>query len=125
MSDIQHMHEQNTDTYGFLEETPLNLNSLIHKLQGQVNTQWYQFGLAIGVPQEILEQLNHYSEYDCVVEVLDYWLKHHPGQPTWQEVADAQRKTTEVYQLTNTTVKDGVYINADCHIMYLLSQHAQ
>ena len=105
------------DTYGFLEETPLNLNSLIHKLQGQVNTQWYQFGLVIGVPQEILEQ---YSECDHVVEVLDYWLKHHPGQPTWQEVADAQRKT-EVYQITDTTMKDGVYTNAyQCH-MYLYS----
>ena len=105
------MSEQIMDTYGFLEETPLNLNSLIHKLQGQVNTQWYQFGLAIGVPEEILGQLNHYSECDRVVEVLDYWLRNHPGQPTWQEVADAQRKT-EVYQLTNTTMEDGVYTDA-------------
>ena len=85
------MYEQNMDTYGLLDEIPLDLNSLLHKLQGQVTSQWYQFGLAIGVPINILEQFNHHSEEDCLVEVLDYWLRHHPDQPTWQEVTEAQR----------------------------------
>ena len=41
---------------------------------------------------DVLEGFNLYSEEDCLVEVLDYWLKHHPGKPTWQEITDAQKK---------------------------------
>ena len=41
---------------------------------------------------DVLEEFNLYSEEDCLVEVLDYWLKNHPGKPTWQEITDAQRE---------------------------------
>lgn len=87
--------KQNEDTvceYSELEEIPLDLKSLLKKLQGQASKQWYQFGLALGLPMDVLEGFNLYSEDDCLVEVLDYWLKHHPTQPTWQEITDAQRK---------------------------------
>jgi hypothetical protein len=74
-------------------DCPPNLNSLLqHLLHGQVTSKWYQFGLALGVPKEILNQLTDYSEEDSLVELLDYWLKHHPNQPTWQEVSNAQDK---------------------------------
>ena len=78
--------------YSQLEEVPLDLNSLQEKLQGQVSKQWYQFGLSLGIPMDVLEGFNLYSEEDCLVEVLDYWLKNHPSKPTWQEITDAQRK---------------------------------
>ena len=42
----------------------------------QVSKQWYQFGLALGLTMDVLEEFNHYSEDDCLVEVLDYWIKH-------------------------------------------------
>ena len=67
-------------------------HSLVHALQGQISSQWYSFGLAIGVPKQILNQLKHYSDEECLVEVLDYWLKHHPGKPTWQEVVEAKNR---------------------------------
>ena len=73
-------------------ETPLDLKSLSQKLQGQVSKQWYQFGLTLGLPMDVLEGFNLYSKEDCLVEVLDYWLKHHPGKPTWQEITEAQKK---------------------------------
>ena len=70
------------------------------KVQGQLApSHWYQFGLVIGTPEDIMEQLRDYSEMDGLVEILDYWLRHHPGQPTWQEVADAM-KIAEFNQLT-------------------------
>ena len=86
--------KQNRDTYeyGQLEEIPLDLKSLLQKLQGQISKQWYQFGLALGLPMDVLEGFNLYSEEDCLVEVLDYWLKHHTTQPTWQEITNAQSK---------------------------------
>ena len=84
---------QNKDAeYSQLEETPVNLKRLLEKLQGQISKQWYQLGLSLGLPMDVLEGFNLYSEDDCLVEVLDYWLKHHPSKPTWQEITDAQKK---------------------------------
>lgn len=83
---------ENTDEYSKLEETPVSLKRLLEKLQGQVSKQWYQLGLALGLPMDVLEGFNLYSEDDCLTEVLDYWLKHHKGKPTWQEITDAQKK---------------------------------
>lgn len=73
----------------------LTLNNLLVKLQGRVSSNWYNFGLAIGIPHAILEQLKDYSDKDALVEVLDYWLKNHlsrSGQPSWQDVAIALRR---------------------------------
>ena len=53
---------------------------------------WFQFGEALGVPNEIMEQLVGYSEKDALVEVVDYWLNHHSGRPMWQEITDAIKK---------------------------------
>ena len=48
--------------------------------------------MAIGVPRRVLNQIENYSDESRLAEVLDYWLKHHPGQPSWREIIDAQRK---------------------------------
>ena len=95
---------QNDDFYSQInidEQQPPDLNSLLNKLQDQVpNSQWYQFGQALQVPKEILDQLKEYSEDSRLMELLDYWLKNHQGRPTWQEVTEAQRRI-EFYQQTN------------------------
>ena len=73
-------------------EGVLNLESLLVFLRGRVTFQWYKFGLALGVPSNVLEKFVKDSEEEkSLVEVLEYWLKHHPTQPTWQEVAIALR----------------------------------
>ena len=69
---------------------------------------------------DVLEGFNLYSEEDCLVEVLDYWLKNHPSKPTWQEITDAQRKL----EMFNSP---GMLINTDMlhrgySIMILLKQ---
>lgn len=67
----------------------------MHKLHEQsenLSSQWFSFGLAIGVPQQFLEKLEGYPKNECLVEVLDYWLKNHYGQPSWREIFDAQEK---------------------------------
>lgn len=55
-------------------------------------SQWYWLGLAMKVPKTFLDKLKEYPENQCLVEVLDYWLRNHPDKPTWQEIADAQKK---------------------------------
>ena len=56
---------------------------------------------------DVLEGFNLYSEEDCLVEVLDYWLKNHPSKPTWQEITDAQKKI----ETFNTDQDPGVLIH--------------
>ena len=46
----------------------------------------------MGVPSEVLDQLQHLTLNDRIVQILDYWLQHHHGEPTWQEVEDAKHK---------------------------------
>ena len=62
------------------------------RLQGRVSSRWYQFGLALGVPNSVLGQLKDYLDEDVLVEILDYWLKNHPFRPTWQDVATALKQ---------------------------------
>ena len=82
---------------------------MLHNLQDQLpNSQWYQFGLAISVPKEVLHSLQNHSDKDRLAELLDYWLKHHPSQPTWKEVADARRKA-EFYQLADNGADHSKY----------------
>ena len=88
----------------FMLDEYLDLESLLTKLQGKIKNQWYHFGLAIGVPNNALDQLYSHSEDDCLVEVLDYWLKNHPDQPTWKELADAVADLQD-YELANSILK--------------------
>ena len=67
----------------------LDLDSLLIKLHSRIDTQWYALGIAIGIPTEVLDSLKSYPDQECMVEMLDYWLRHHPDQPTWKEIADA------------------------------------
>ena len=79
----------------------LDLDTLLIKLRGKVNTQlWYQFGLTIGVPKDFLENINGYPEEECMIEIADYWLRNHPDQPTWQDITDAVEKVQN-YGLAN------------------------
>ena len=73
-------------------DEPFSLSNLLQQLKGQISSQWYQFGLNLGIPKDILHQLNNYSNEDRTVEILDYWIRHHPGKPTWQEVAEAKKQ---------------------------------
>ena len=51
-----------------------------------------------------MKQLADYSEKDALVELLDYWLKNHPGRPTWEEV-DVALKTINCTSVTNGFVE--------------------
>ena len=66
----------------------VNLDSLLIQLRLQVTAKWHQFGIAVDIPDEILEQYSSYPADERLMEVLDYWLKNSgtPG-PTWRDVA--------------------------------------
>ena len=72
-------------------DTLLSLDSLLIQLQAEVTSKWYQFGEAVGVDKETLDKYTEYPDDQCIIEVLDFWLRNHTGQPTWREVADVLR----------------------------------
>ena len=81
--------------YYYFIEGALNMESLLTYLRGRVTCQWYKFGAALGVPSNMLEKFvkdaEKSSEEKALAKVLEYWLKNHTTQPTWQEVANALR----------------------------------
>lgn len=83
----------NVYLYAFLENPlRLNLDSLLIQLQPEVNEKWYQFGEAIGIGKNILDKYISYLPDQNIIEVCDYWLRNHTGQPSWNEVAAALKK---------------------------------
>ena len=82
-----------TDSYSlFLLDKHPDLDSLLIQLQDDVTPHWYEFGVVVGVPSEILEKCRDYPPNQCIVEVLDYWLMNHYGQLTWRNVAHALKE---------------------------------
>ena len=70
-------------------------------LRPQVVPKWYQFGVGVGTPQDMLDGLSGHASEECVVEIADYWIRQSKGQLTWMEVA----KITKEIGLHNLTDK--------------------
>ena len=76
-----------------LWDKPLDLDNLLILLRDEVTPRWYEFGVVVGVPKEILEKCQKdYPPDQCIVEVLDYWLMHHCGRLMWRDVVWALRE---------------------------------
>ena len=94
-----------------LSDKPLDFDSLLLKLKDNIDTKsWYQFGMAIGVPKDILEQLKHYPEVERMIELADYWLRNHPTKPSWSDIRDAIKsikpanEDREIYSVPGTNM---------------------
>ena len=83
------------------------------KLNGRVNTEWYEFGMALGISTEFLGTLISYPDMECMVELVDYWLRNHPDRPTWKEIVDALE---EIHYYDVASSIKGIYgsIDFDC-----------
>ena len=64
----------------------------------------YQFGLVVGMAKETLDSYSNYSPKECLVEVLDYWLRNNPHTPTWRDVAEVL-KEIKLHQLAEDILK--------------------
>ncbi len=71
-------------------DASLDLNMMIIQVR-PIISEWFNFGAAIGIPQEILVELNAMTlgDFDKLVEMVDYWFKSFPkdAPPTWRDVA--------------------------------------
>ena len=93
--------------YVFTEER-LDLNCLLIKLRGNVDPKlWYQFGMTIGVPKDVLEKFKGYDDEQCMIELADYWLINHPAKPTWSQICDAAKRFKPVNKYVVTEDMSG------------------
>ena len=76
----------------------VNLDLLLTLLQQELTPRWYQLGLVIGIPKDIMDGYVGHPSDQCLIEVLDYWLRHLSGQLIWREVAQALREM-QLYEL--------------------------
>ena len=89
----------------------VNLDNLLIQLRDEITPHWQKFGLIVGVPQEIIAKYSEYPPDQCIIEILDYWLRHHNDGPlTWRDVAYALRKI-KLCQLAEKILK--VYVTGN------------
>ena len=49
---------------------------------------WRKFGKAVKIDKNMLDNFaKNCSPEECIVEMLDYWLRNCTRQPTWNDVA--------------------------------------
>ena len=97
-----------TITFTYDDDTSSNndhpdLDTLLIHLRAHVTSKWQQFGLAVGLSEELLEKYNGYPPEECIVEVMDIWLRDHPlttDKPTWSDVVKALREI-ELHELAD------------------------
>ena len=89
----------------------LHLDQLLSKLRSQVSPKWRQFGFAVRVPVETLNELTSYQEEQRLSEIANYWMKQHQGRLTWREVARIM-KEIDLNDLAEEILNDstGIYI---------------
>ena len=63
------------------------------QLRPQVTAKWYQFGKAAGIQRDVLDNFaKQCSPNDCIMEMLDYWIRNNKELPTWKDVAKILRE---------------------------------
>ena len=103
----------------------MNLDSLLIQLQGKVTPVWYKFGAALGIEKEILDRHLNYPPEQCIVEILDYWLRNHVER-NWREVARALRQISyhqlanEVESIDETGIDNLVYVRMKVIIIVMV-----
>ena len=97
----------------------VNLDNLLIQLRPQIATEWYQFGKAAGIEKEVLDSfLKSCSPEDCIVEMLDYWLRHSVNKPTWNDIAGILRLinhsqlASDIERVYTTGIHSGNLISA-------------
>jgi hypothetical protein len=86
MHTLTHTHIHTlTHTDSSLDVT---LNRLVVLLREKVGPKWRDFGEAVDIDEVVLDSIAKtcFPE-NCIVEVLDYWLKYTDEKITWRDVA--------------------------------------
>ena len=74
----------------FFLDIPVTLNNLLIHLRAQLTPKWKEFGVIVGIEEDILKTYSSHPPEECIVEVLDYWLRNcqEGSKPTWKKIAN-------------------------------------
>jgi hypothetical protein len=71
----------------------VTVDKLLSLLREQVGPRWREFGEAVGIDDVVLDSIaKTVFAHNCIVEVLDYWIKYSDEKLTWNDVANALRE---------------------------------
>ena len=94
----------NIVVYMYIIDRTLNLDNLLIQIREEVTPKWYQFGLAIGINKETLNQFSNFTPEECIVEITDLWLRTNETTVIWRDVANAL-KEIGCYRLAEKILK--------------------
>ena len=100
-------------------DASITLDSVLIQLRNEVTEYWYEFGLTLGVPKEIMDKYIGHSSDQCLIEILDHWLRsrhYDHKEPTWREIAQALNEIG-LRELSNKITQ--VYITGVLHLVYI------
>ena len=105
---------------GLPPDSTLNLDSFLIQLK-TVEDDWRQLGECLGVSPPILEEIASHcpTATESMVEMADYWLRKHRGQPTWSEVATALQS---MHHCQLAEAISNVYSSGRYGILYVLAK---
>ena len=71
-----------------------------------MTSRWFQLGEVIGIPVETLNEYSSYPDEECIVEVLDYWLRNHAEKErlNWKGVSKVLEEI-QLHQLAGDIMK--------------------
>ena len=100
-------------------ELNVTLDNLLIQLRPQVTPVWYKFGEAAGIEKGVLDGFaKQCTPEDCVMEMLDLWLKNQAKQPTWRDVA----KVLKIIHLPQLALEiEKVYVTGTSGHCYCLA----
>ena len=100
---------------------------MLIQIRHEVTPKWYQFGLAIGINKETLDQFSSFPPEECIVEISDLWLRTSETTVTWRDVADALKeigchqlaeKILKMYQTGEAFVILFIVLAWDLHLFF-------
>ena len=90
----------------------VNLDNLLIQLKPQMTSKWFEFGVAAGIERKELEKFaEQCSPDECIVEVLDLWLRKSTELPTWKDIANILKK---IYLPELAHDIEGIYTTGNC-----------
>ena len=72
--------------------TSCNLDNLLIQLRSEVTPYWFQFGTAIGMDEATSQEYSKYPPEQCLIEVINFWVRIHDNKPTWRGVSDVLKE---------------------------------
>lgn len=110
-------------------DVSVDLDILLLHLWSQLTPKWKEFGLAAGIAEGVLDSYSTYPPEECIVEVLDKWIRSHTvdkgTKATWKDVA-VILKEIGLHQLAESILKSeletaqSIYTNVYRQTIYSL-----